>query len=112
VRPRWLRESVEELRPLGRPIYVTENGLASRDDGARVEYLRAVLGELWEAIQAGADVRGYFHWSSHDNFEWAHGYSMRFGLIAVDLASQERTVKPSGELFGRIAAANALPPND
>jgi beta-glucosidase len=112
VRPRWLRESVEELRPLGRPIYVTENGLASRDDVARVEYLRAVLAELWEAIQAGADVRGYFHWSSHDNFEWAHGYSMRFGLIAVDLASQERTVKPSGELFSLIAAANALPPDD
>jgi beta-glucosidase len=112
VRPRWLRDCVEDLRPLGRPIYVTENGIAARDDRVRVEYLRGALGELWEAIQAGADVRGYFHWSSHDNFEWAHGYSMRFGLIGVDLASQERTVKPSGELFARIAAASALPPED
>jgi len=112
VRPRWLRDCLEELRPLDRPVYVTENGIATGDDGVRVDYLRAVLGELWEAIQAGTDVRGYFHWSSHDNFEWAHGYSMRFGLIAVDVGSQVRTVKPSGELYGRIAAANALPPDD
>jgi beta-glucosidase/6-phospho-beta-glucosidase/beta-galactosidase len=54
-------------------------------------------------------VRGYFHWTSVDNFEWAQGYEMRFGLIAVDLATQRRTIKPSGHLFGRIADANALP---
>jgi beta-glucosidase len=109
LQPRWLRDCLEELRPLGRPIYVTENGIASRDDGVRVDFLRASLGQMWEAIRGGADVRGYFHWSSHDNFEWAHGYSMRFGLIGVDLASQERTVKPSGRLYSRIAEANSLP---
>jgi len=73
LQPRWLRDCLEELRPLGRPIYVTENGIASRDDGVRVDFLRASLGQMWEAIRGGADVRGYFHWSSHDNFEWAHG---------------------------------------
>lgn len=112
VQPTWLRTCLEELRPLGKPIYITENGMATRDDARRVEFLGAVLGELWQAIQDGIDVRGYFHWSSHDNFEWARGYSMRFGLIAVDLATQERTVKPSAELFARIAGANALPAPD
>ncbi len=112
VQPRWLRDCLEELRPLGRPIYVTENGIASRDDSVRVAFLRGVLDQMWRAIQDGADVRGYFHWSSHDNFEWARGYSMRFGLVEVDLESQERTVKPSGLLYGRIAEANALPADD
>lgn len=112
VQPRWLGECLEDLRPLGKPIYVTENGIASANDAVRVEFLQASLGQVWEAIQSGADVRGYFHWSSHDNFEWAHGYSMRFGLVGVDLQTQERTVKPSGLLYGRIAQANALPPAD
>jgi beta-glucosidase len=112
VEPGWLRTCLEELGPLGRPVYVTEHGIAARDDRVRVDFLRASLGRLWEAIEGGVDVRGYFHWTSHDNFEWAHGYSMRFGLIGVDLASQERTVKPSGWLYGRIAEANALPADD
>jgi beta-glucosidase len=109
VEPRWIRTCLDELRPLDRPIYVTENGMAVADDRRRAEFLPAVLGQVWEAIRDGADVRGYFHWSSHDNFEWAHGYSMRFGLIGVDLATQERTVKPSAHVFARIAGANALP---
>ena len=112
VHPPWLRDCLEDLRPLGRPIYVTENGIATRDDAVRVEFLRAALEQVWEAIRAGADVRGYFHWSSHDNFEWAHGYSMRFGLIGVDLETQARTIKPSGHLFARIAESNALPAAD
>ena len=64
--------------------------------------LKDVIGQVWQAIEHGVDVRGYLHWTSMDNFEWAQGYSMQFGLIGVDLETQERTVKPSGELFGRI----------
>jgi beta-glucosidase len=109
VRPEWLRTVLEELKPLGKPVYVTESGIASSDDGRRQEFLLKVLGQVWEARQAGVDVRGYFHWTSMDNFEWAHGYSMRFGLIAVDRQTQERKVKPSGWLFARIAEQNALP---
>lgn len=109
IQPEWLRTSLEELRPLGKPVYVTENGIAAADDARRVEFIRAALGQVWLAIQAGVDVRGYFHWTSHDNFEWAHGYSMRFGLVAVDRASQERTVKPSALLYARIAELNGLP---
>jgi len=108
VEPRWLRVCLEQLRPLGKPLYVTENGIAAIDDRRRVRFIRDVLGHLWLAIQDGVDVRGYFHFSSHDNFEWARGYSMHFGLIGVDLKTQERTVKPSGWEYSQIAQANAL----
>lgn len=112
VEPRWLRTCLEQLRPLNKPIYVTENGLATTDDRRRVEFLQDALGQVWPAIQDGADVRGYFHFSSHDNFEWARGYSMRLGLIGVNRETQERTVKPSGWLFARIAESNSLPASD
>ena len=112
VEPRWMRTCLGQLRSLGKPIYVTENGMAITDDQRRVDFLRNMLGQVWQAIRDGVDIRGYFHWSSHDNFEWAHGYSMRFGLIGVDLTTQERTVKPSGWLFARIAEGNALPAED
>jgi beta-glucosidase len=109
INPYWLRLAVRELASRGKPIYVTENGVAAEDDRCREEFLRGALGELWEAIEEGCDVRGYLHWTAIDNFEWAQGYSKRFGLIGVDLATQERTVKPSGRLFAQIAKANALP---
>jgi beta-glucosidase len=107
--PYWLRVALRELKDRGLPVYVTENGTAVRDDTRRVSYVEAALGELWEAIQEGLDVRGYFHWTAVDNFEWARGYSMRFGLIGLDLETQRRTVKPSGRMFAEFARANALP---
>ncbi|WP_338176317.1 glycoside hydrolase family 1 protein [Candidatus Dormiibacter inghamiae] len=109
VEPDWLREALLELKPLGKPVYITENGIASVNDEPRQSFLPASLAKAWEAIQAGVDLRGYFHWTSLDNFEWARGYSMRFGLIGVDPETQVRTVKPSAELYARIARANALP---
>jgi beta-glucosidase len=110
VRPEWLKVALEDLKPLGKPVYVTENGIASVDDRRRQKFLVSTLGQVWEAIRDGVDVRGYFHWTSIDNFEWAHGYSMRFGLIGIDRQSQERMIKPSGWLLARIAEQNALPP--
>jgi beta-glucosidase len=109
INPYWLRLALRELAGLGKPIYITENGVAATDDGCRDGFLRGVLGEVWEAVQEGCDVRGYFHWTAIDNFEWAQGYSKRFGLIGVDLATQERTIKPSGMLFGEIARTSQLP---
>ena len=91
--------------------------MAVADDERRVDFLRAGLEQVWAAIQNGADVRGYFHWSSHDNFEWAHGYAMRFGLIAVDRATQERfldrlcrCLRPGGYLFmGHSETLSGMP---
>jgi beta-glucosidase len=109
VDPTWMRTVLNELTGLGKPVYITENGLASNDDDWRQRYIVDILDNVRLAIDDGVDVRGYFHWTNMDNFEWARGYSMRFGLIAVDRKTLERTVKPSGRLYSRIARANALP---
>jgi beta-glucosidase len=108
VRPDWLRAALLELKPYGKPVYVTESGIAAEDDSMRQQFLRDYLAEVRQAIDQGVDVRGYFHWTSMDNFEWAHGYRMKFGLIAVDRKTLERTPKPSANLFARMAKANAV----
>ncbi len=96
------------------PLYVTENGSAWDDvvssdgqvlDAQRVEFLARHLEAVAQAIDEGADVRGYFAWSLMDNFEWAWGYEKRFGIVYVDYATQERIVKDSGRRFAEIAAA-------
>jgi beta-glucosidase len=107
--PVWMRRVLNELKGLGKPVYITENGLAAGDDVRRQHYIPDVLENVRLAIADGVDVRGYFHWTNMDNFEWARGYSAQFGLIEVDRKTLERTIKPSGRLYGRIAAANALP---
>jgi len=95
----------------GLPVYVTENGVASMDwvgtdgsvsDGARIDFLRQHLGELSRAVAEGVDVRGYFHWTIMDNFEWAEGYQQRFGLIYVDYQSQKRVLKESAHWYGSL----------
>lgn len=108
LNPRWMGRALRDLRCLGKPVYITESGVSTRDDRVRAAYLPQLLAEVWGAIQEGVDVRGYFHWTAVDNFEWAHGYSQPFGLIAFDPLTQKRTVKPSGKLFAAIAERNAL----
>ncbi len=99
------------------PIEITENGCAYNDgpdaagrvqDTRRTEFYRSYLGELHRAIGAGADVRGYHAWSLLDNFEWAEGYTKRFGIVYVDFDTQKRTVKDSGRFYAKVAATNAL----
>jgi beta-glucosidase len=99
------------------PIVVTENGSAFPDllvDGAvvdseRTQYLLDHVRAVHNAISNGADVRGYLAWSLLDNFEWAAGYSQRFGLIHVDFETQQRTVKQSGHTLAALARTNRLP---
>ena len=107
--PASMRPVLNELKRYSKPVYITENGIATDDDATRERYLTGVLRNVRQAIDDGVDVRGYFHWTNMDNFEWARGYSVKFGLIAVDRKTLERTVKPSGRLYARIAAANGLP---
>ena len=86
----------------GVPLYVTENGAAfdaGVHDADRVEYLRTHFAAAERAIADGVDLRGYFVWSLLDNFEWAYGYSKRFGLIHVDYETLERTPKDSAALL-------------
>jgi beta-glucosidase len=92
----------------GVPVLVTENGMATDDDEARIAYTRAALQGLGRAVADGVDVRGYLHWTLLDNFEWMAGYSKTFGLIAFDRETFERTVKPSARWLGEVARANAI----
>ncbi|MBN2387131.1 MAG: beta-glucosidase [Anaerolineales bacterium] len=98
-------------------LMVTENGVPVPDgldfdgrvrDERRIRYLRNHLYQVWRAIQDGALVQGYFHWSFMDNFEWALGYGQRFGLVYVDFQTMKRTVKDSGRWFAEAVRDNGF----
>jgi beta-glucosidase len=91
------------------PMIVTENGVSDSDDSLRPRFIVDHLRALLDAVDAGADIRGYLHWTSWDNFEWAEGYSQHFGLIAVDRRTMERLPKPSATLYARICETQELP---
>jgi beta-glucosidase len=119
VTPDGLRETLLRIGreyPGAPPLVVTENGSAQADpvpgpdedvvaDPPRVDYLLAHLDATVAALRDGADVRGYFAWSLLDNFEWAWGYSQRFGLVHVDFATQRRRRKRSFEVYREAIAA-------
>ncbi len=99
--------------------YITENGAATDDtltteglvhDRLRLYYLQEHLHQAQLAIEEGVPLAGYFAWSLLDNFEWAWGYSRRFGIVHVDFETQQRTIKDSGYWYSRVARDNALPP--
>lgn len=108
--PEGLLQVCQEVRRFSPslPIYITENGVPDREDRLRGRWLVAHLEAIHRAIEAGCDICGYFHFSLVDNFEWAEGWNLKFGLFALDPATQERTARPSAELFGRIARQNGL----
>jgi beta-glucosidase len=92
----------------GVPVLVTENGMATDDDDARIAYTRAALEGLARTMADGIDVRGYLHWTLLDNFEWNAGYSKTFGLIGVDRQTLARSVKASARWLGQVALRNGL----
>ncbi|MGI9147358.1 MAG: glycoside hydrolase family 1 protein [Chloroflexota bacterium] len=103
IYPQGLYDVLLRVGGYGKPVIVTENGISDRDDDQRPSYLVAHLRQVHRAISAGVDLRGYMYWSLLDNFEWAAGYSQCFGL-----ATRDRALRPSGYLYGTIAAANDL----
>ena len=84
-------------------LIVTENGIATADDSRRVEFIRRALEGVSRCLADGIPVKGYFYWSLMDNFEWQKGYSMQFGLVAVDRETMERTPKESLRFLGSFA---------
>ncbi len=86
----------------GRPVLVTENGIAASDDRQRCRFLPAAITSLDQARARGVPVLGYIHWSLLDNFEWRRGYAQHFGLVGVDRASFRRTPKPSARVYADI----------
>lgn len=110
VVPEGLTEMLLDLHGrYGVPLYVTESGCAyaeSPDDRRRVEYLSSHVDAVSAAVSKGADVRGYFVWSIMDNFEWAEGYTKRFGLVHVDFETQVRTPRASYEWYRQLIASH------
>jgi beta-glucosidase len=101
----------------GVPLYVTENGCSYGDrpgpdgrvrDQKRIEFLEGFIGQVGRALDEGADVRGYYLWTLIDNFEWAMGFSQRFGIVDVDHETQKRTIKDSGYWYRDLIARNEI----
>ena len=90
------------------PIYVTENGIADADDQHRSEFLLSHLKEVAKAICRGADIRGYYHWSLLDNFEWDSGFAPRFGLVEMDYETMARKTRQSAYAYAKIAKENSV----
>jgi beta-glucosidase len=109
-RPQAVAATVRRVaeRYPGKDIIVTEHGIATDDDARRVAFIAEGLAALHQVIADGIPLRGYVHWSAFDNFEWALGYRMRFGLVGVDRSTQERQVKPSARFLGEIARTGRL----
>lgn len=108
VFPEGFRIVLEELRPYDLPVYITENGIADSGDVMRSTFLVDHLDVLARAIAAGLDVRGYFHWSLIDNFEWVSGFCPRFGLYRVDPATGDRVETEGARTYASIIAAGAV----
>jgi beta-glucosidase len=92
----------------GRPVVVTENGIATADDTERIAFLTEALASAHRCLEEGIDLRGYFVWSLLDNFEWHLGYGPKFGLVAVAPGTFERRPKPSAHWFGEVARSNRV----
>jgi beta-glucosidase len=101
-----------------RDIYVTENGMPLIDwptadgcvhDPMRIDYMRRYLEGVRRGIREGLPFKGYFHWSLMDNFEWAAGYTQRFGLVHVDYPTQRRILKDSAKWYAELAKTNRFP---
>lgn len=91
-----------------KPIIVTENGIADRDDTLRPQYITNHVAEVQKLQRDGVDMRGYFYWSLLDNFEWDKGFWPEFGLAQVDRTTQNRSLRPSAQTYKKIIAANTI----
>jgi beta-glucosidase len=100
--------AVERAARLGKPIYIMENGVPDAEDRIRPWLIVNVLRELHGLIEQGHDIRGYLHWTLTDNFEWNEGWKLRFGLVALDPDTQDRTMRSSAKLFSEIVRSNQL----
>ncbi len=100
ISPEGLERRITELyQRYRKPLVITENGLADGDDDQRARFLVEHIAAIRRAMAAGADVRGYFHWSLIDNYEWAHGYNMKFGLYKVDRETKALIPRASADVF-------------
>ncbi len=108
--PEGLSRAIKRLSTMNLPIYITENGIPDDDDDQRPKAILLHLHQMWRALQQNYPVKGYYHWTFTDNFEWAEGWTLRFGLIELDPETQERMPRPSADLYAAVAKSNAITP--
>ena len=112
VYPEGIYWILKDLARFKKPIYIVENGLADAEDKLRQDFIKEHLCQIHKAIEEGMDIRGYLHWSLIDNFEWAKGFSPRFGLVEIDYNTLERKPRPSAFYYAQICKENSLVVNN
>jgi beta-glucosidase len=100
--PKGLRRAAKRFAAFNKPIYILENGVPDRDDRIRPWLMKAAVKQMRKLLADGVDLRGYFHWSLTDNFEWNEGWHLRFGLIELDPQTQARKPRPSAQIYAEI----------
>ncbi|MFH1877848.1 MAG: glycoside hydrolase family 1 protein [Candidatus Omnitrophota bacterium] len=108
IYPRGLYEVIKSFSKYRLPVMITENGLATTDDSLRKKFIKQHLYFLLKAMDEGANVTGYLHWSLLDNFEWAEGYSKRFGLVEVNFDSMERAIRDSARYYESVIRSGKI----
>ncbi len=108
IYPKGIYRVIKQALRYNKPIYVTENGVPDAADRLRPGFLISHLREIWRAISFCYPVMGYYHWSLIDNFEWDRGWTQRFGLIELDVATQARHLRPSAHLYREICQSGCL----
>ncbi|RJQ36652.1 glycoside hydrolase family 1 protein [Candidatus Parcubacteria bacterium] len=108
IYPDGLRHVLRMVGEVGKPIYVTENGIADASDQSRSRFIRDHIRAMAGAMQDGVDIRGYLHWSLLDNFEWDKGFWPRFGLVEIDYQTLERKIRQSAWDYKKIIDQNAI----
>jgi len=106
--PAGLFEAIKWGLQFNLPIIITENGVEDADDSLRPRYLVQHLHQLWRAVNFNFPVKGFFHWTLVDNFEWEHGWTQRFGLWELDIETQARSKRPSVDLYAEICQENGF----
>ncbi len=108
IYPEGIYYVLKDLKKYNKPIYITENGLADKNDKKRTQFIKDHLIWVHKAIEEGVDVKGYFYWSLLDNFEWDKGFWPRFGLVEVDFKTFERKIRLSAKIYAQICKENRL----
>jgi beta-glucosidase len=107
-KPEGFWDALEWARAFNLPIIITENGIEDANDQIRPRYIASHIHRLWKAVNYNWDVRGYYHWSLVDNFEWERGWTQRFGLWELDPRTQARNKRKSADFYAEICQSNAL----
>ncbi len=106
--PEAIYKCLVQLKKYNKPIYITENGIADEKDVMRGDFIKDYLKFVKKAIDEGVDVKGYFHWSLLDNFEWSFGFDKKFGLVEIVPKTLERKIRSSAYIYKKIAENNSI----